>query len=334
MTNTMPHTLITGAGVIGCHTAQLLAECGHDVLLLDIQPAASAIASIVSSPRVRVIQGDVSDYAMLSALAKAHKVQRIVHTAAMLSTAIRANPLRGMAVNMMGTANILECARSHQMDRVVLASSTTVGYNVFDEFSGAAFPEDFLMRSITHRPGSIYAATKVNAEHLALLYRDLYQLSTVTLRYAAVISAWPGPGTSVPGKVLSALAGPAMRGDVSVIDDPFLVWLGGEEFIDARDCARANVAALEATAPTQGIYNVGMGRLHSFDEFVECVQRLFPNLQIDQQIAATGGFAGFQYVRNAASDVSVTHRELGWEPIYSLNDSLTHFAPHAGAVAS
>jgi nucleoside-diphosphate-sugar epimerase len=324
-------TLITGAGVIGCHTARLLAERGEQVLLLDLQPAKEAVATIVDSPRVRLVQGDVSDFEGLSQQVRREGVRRIVHTAAMLSTAIRANPLRGIAVNVMGTANVLECARAQGLERVVVASSTTVGYSTFAEFDGAAFPDDFPLRSISHRPGSIYAATKVGAEHLALLYRDLYGLSTVALRYAAVISAWPGPGTSVPGRVLSALAGPAIQGRPSVIDDPYIVWRGGEEFIDARDCARANVAALDADAPVQGVYSVGMGRLHSFADFEQAVRGLHPALRVERQVEPAGGFAGFPHVRRAASDLAPIGRELGWQPAYSLEDAVAHFAPYCVA---
>lgn len=320
-------TLITGAGVIGCHTARLLAGRGESVLLLDLRPSPDAVASIVDSPGVRLLQGDVSDFDALSALVQAHGVRRIVHTAAMLSTAIRANPLRGIAVNVMGTANVLECGRAHALERVVLASSTTVGYSTFGGFEGTVFLDDFALRSISHRPGSIYAATKVTGEHLALLYRDLHGLSTVTLRYAAVISAWPGPGTSVPGRVLSTLAGPASEGRVSVIDDPYIVWRGGEEFIDARDCARANVAALDAASPAQGVYTVGMGRLHSFEDFEQAVRRCHPALRVERRVEPAGGFAGFPHVRHAPSDLGPIQRELSWQPAFSLEDAVAHFAP-------
>ncbi len=320
-------TLITGAGVIGCHTARLLAERGEAVLLMDLRPARQAIAEIVDHPLVSVIEGDVTDYARLEELIQAHGVQRIVHTAALLSTAIRAHPLAGIQVNTMGVAHVLEAARQHQLARVVLASSTTVAYPSFGDFHGTAVPEDFALRSLSHRPGSLYAATKVCGEYLALLYRDLYQVSTVSLRYAAVISAWNGPGTSVPGRVLSTLAGPASRGEVSVVDDPYVVWQGGEEFIDARDCALANVAALDAPHPAQGVYNIGLGRLCSFDDVVDAVRQLHPALQVDVRTPPTGGFAGFPHVRSAASDIRAAARELGWQPTYTLAESIACFAP-------
>ncbi|MES2360195.1 MAG: NAD(P)-dependent oxidoreductase [Pseudomonadota bacterium] len=323
-------TLITGAGIIGSHTARLLAERGEQAILMDLRPAHAAIASIVEHPLVSIVEGDVTDFDALMALSRARGVTRIVHTAALLSTAIRQDPLAGIRVNVMGTANVLEAARQLQLARVVIASSTTVGYPVFGDFHGEAFPEDFEMRSVAHRPGSIYAATKVTGEHLALVYRDLYGVSVAVLRYAAVIGAWQGPGTSVPGRVLSSLLAPARQGRVAVLDDPYTSWKGGEEFIDARDCAQANVDALQAASPAQGVYHIGLGTLATFDEFVQAVRHLYPALAIEQVVQPAGGFAGFPHVRTSASDISAAARELGWTPAHSLADSIRHFAPLLG----
>ncbi len=320
-------TLITGAGIIGCHTAQLLAARGESVVLLDLHPAHDAIRSIVSDSRVTVVAGDVTDFGALEQLAQAHQIEAIVHTAALLSTAIRRDPLAGIHVNVMGTANVLELARKRQLRRVVLASSATVGYQAFAEFDGAAFPEDFSLRFLAHRPASIYVGTKVAGEHLGLLYRDLYGVAVVVLRYCAVVSAWSGPGTSVPGKVLSSLVLPARRGEVAVFDDPFIVWLSGEEFIDARDCASANVAAIDAKAPNQGVYNIGQGTLASFDDVVAAVRMLYPALRVELTVLPSGGFAGFPHVRSAPSDISAAARELGWRPEHSLADAVAHYAP-------
>jgi UDP-glucose 4-epimerase len=326
----MATTLITGAGIIGCNTARQLVERGESVVLLDKRPARAAISSIVDNPAVAIVEGDVTDFDALLDLVKRHGVQRIVHTAALLSTAIRQSPLDGICVNLLGSANVLEVARQMKLDRVVIASSTTVGYPVFGDFRGSAFPEDFISKSLTHRPGSIYAATKVAAEHLALLYRDLYGIGVVVLRYAAVIGAWSGPGTSVPGRVLTSLVVPARRGEKAVIVDPFTVWQGGEEFIDARDCAEANVAALDALAPVQGVYNIGAGELKSFDDFVGAVRHLYPTAIVKLDVAPAGGFAGFPHVRCAPSDISAAARELCWAPRYSLEASVAHFAPLLG----
>ena len=47
--------LVTGAGVIGCHTARLIAEQGHDVVLVDVAPNMQAVASIVDTGKVPLV---------------------------------------------------------------------------------------------------------------------------------------------------------------------------------------------------------------------------------------------------------------------------------------
>ena len=319
--------LITGAGLIGCHTARLLSERGQRCVLLDRHPAREAIDSIVTHPLVTCLTGDVTDMAQLEKTIEQYQVKAVIHTAALLSTAIRQDPVAGVRVNIMGTMHILELARRHQLARVVLASSSTVCYPTFGDFRGGAFPEDFSLKSLTHRPTSIYAATKVTVEHLGLLYRDLYDVPVVALRYAAVLGAWSGPGTSIPTKVLACLAGPAREGRESVIDDPMIVWRGGEEFVDARDCALANIAALDAAQPRTGVYNISSGRLHTFEDVSQAVRELHPALRVKMTIEPTGGFAGFPHVRHAASDISAARSELGWTPKYSLAQSVEHYAP-------
>ena len=50
--------LITGAGLIGCHSARELAQRGHNVTLLDINPNQSYIDAIASKRRVSVLRGE------------------------------------------------------------------------------------------------------------------------------------------------------------------------------------------------------------------------------------------------------------------------------------
>jgi UDP-glucose 4-epimerase len=80
-------TLITGAGLIGCQTAALLAARGEPVVLLDRQPAPALIASVLPLTQVTVLSGDVCDRAGMLALLQQHGVTAVVHTAAALSLA-------------------------------------------------------------------------------------------------------------------------------------------------------------------------------------------------------------------------------------------------------
>ena len=315
--------LVLGAGLIGGLTAQLLAQRGDKVVLADVRDGAAPDGVL----RVRC---DVTDEPALKTLMQNHGVRDVVHTAAWLSTAIRQDPLKGIGVNIMGTAHVLECARTLGLRRVVLASSTTVTYTGFAAHGPLPIEEDLPLHVISERPASIYAACKLAGEHLAQLYHDLYGVDAVSLRYAAVLGDL-GNITSVPGRLLQSLVQAGQSGQAVQLDDPFLVWGGREEFVDARDCARANVCALDAPHPQQRVYHIADGQWHGLGDFVAAVQRLYPALQVTWPDKLTTGFAGFPQQRPAPSDHRRAQSELGFVCAHGLPDSIAHWAALAPA---
>jgi UDP-glucose 4-epimerase len=88
---------------------------------------------------------------------------------------------------------------------------------------------------------------------------------------------------------------PALRGEVTVIDDPLLVWKGGDEFVDARDAASGMVAALFAERPETRVYSIGMGVLHSFDDFVHAARQAVPGLRVEVRVEPKGGLLGIPF---------------------------------------
>lgn len=321
-------TLVTGAGLIGTLTARHLAEQGKKVVLFDVSPQREAIAATLRPHEVPVIAGDISSFPALAAAIEAHGVRHVVHTAAMLTAAIKADPPRGLGVNIIGTVNVLEAARKFALARVVLASSSTVSYPSFDSNPGASYPVDFRMKVISERPTTFYSASKLAGEHLAQIYAADFGVDLVLLRYGAVIGEWAGPNRSIPGRLARALLIPAMKGETAVIDDPMLVWQGGDDFVDARDVARANALALAARAPSQRVYYVTFGRMHSFDDFVEATRSLYPAFKTDVRVTAEAGFAGFPKIRPATSDLRAAEAELGYRPQHDLADALAESARH------
>jgi nucleoside-diphosphate-sugar epimerase len=319
-------TLVTGAGIIGCHTARMLAEKGEAVCLMDINPAHEPIRSIVDRDNVEIVQGDVSNLGALCDLLSSRKINRIVHTAAILNKAMLDDPHRGIVVNILGWTNMLEAARRLKLGRVVLASSGTVGYTTFGRFTGETFPEDFDIKVVSERPHSLYTTSKLAGEHIALYYHDTYGVDAVIVRYAAVLSAWIGPNRTLPGTMLRSLLEPAIHGETAVVDNRMLVWDGGEEFVDARDCAGGNVAALEATSPRQRVYNIGTGRMHTFHELIAEIRNLYPSFKTDIQVEIKGGMVGFKYVRPAPGDTRLAEAEIGYRARHDMGDSIRHFA--------
>ena len=314
-------TLITGAGLIGQLTARLLADRGEQVVLADIRDP-----GLPASGLIAFAECDVSDAARLAEVLQASGAKQIVHTAAMLSTGIRQDPVMGVKVNVLGTANVLECARRLGLRRVVLASSATVVYTTFGRHGPDPVEEDVPMRLLSERPASIYAMSKMAGEQLAMLYADLYAVDVVVLRYGAVLGGGSEPPSSVPGRLLARLAAAGRSGKPLVLDDPFLLWGGREEFVDARDCALANVCALDAARPQQRVYNVAPGTWHSLEEFVATMRAIYPVLNVAMPPPLATGFAGFPHQRPAPSSIAAARDELGFLCQHDLKDSMRFWA--------
>ena len=319
-------TLITGAGLIGCQTAALLAARGERVVLLDLRPDPALVATVFPLERIVLETGDVRDRAAMQALLERHGVNAVLHTAAALSIAIRANPVLAADVNFGGTVNLLEAARASGVRRFLLASSTTVHYPTFHRPWPAPIGEDFAFHAVSERPGSLYAASKLAAEFFVQHYGDQFGLSVGVLRYSAVLGLWAGPNNSVPGRLLATLLGRDAQAGLVRVQDPLLLWSGGDDFIDARDVARANVAALDAQVLSSRVYTIGSGRLDGFADFVAAAQAVRPQLRHAPVNLPATGFAGFAHQRNQPFDVSRAQAEFGFVARHSLQDALADAA--------
>lgn len=296
--------LVTGAGVIGCQTARLLGEQGHDVVLVDVAPNLVAVASILDTSAIPLEKVDVTDPAAIDGLIAARGIQRVMHTAALMTAACRADPRRGLQVNVLGTINLLDAARRGLIDRVVLSSS-----NVVEAPST-----------------SVYALSKSMAEQATAMYRRSYNVAAVSLRYAAVFGAWNGPPTSIPTRLMRMLVESAVRRETAVIDDPMFVWRGVDSFIDARDCAEANAAAVLADNPVTGIDDVAPARGLAFDEIVSAIRQRYPDFNIEYRVAPETGFAGYPIKDSISIDNTTASREIGFSPRFSIGDTVEETA--------
>jgi UDP-glucose 4-epimerase len=317
--------LITGAGHIGCEIARQLLAQGERVVLFDIDTSKPQVQELARSPALVCVDGDVTSLEQLRAAVDAHAVRRIVHTAAILIPASQASPLRSIAINVMGAANVMEIGRTHELDRVVLAGSSSVIFGVLGDYPGGTIPDDFPMKVVSQVPDNFYAAGKLSAEFLAGRYAASFGLDVVVLRYSSVIRAWSGADPGLVGRVLRAFVDQPASGHRAVIDDPTLIWDGVEEFVDARDCARVTLSALRARRLPQRVYNIVGPGAYTTSEFADLVRQAFPQGSLEIRATTRRGIGGGP-VRHARLDGSAAARDLGYQAAYQLGDSLRHYA--------
>jgi len=130
-------------------------------------------------------------------------VEVVFHQAALVSVpqSIEA-PIEAAMVNDLGTLNVLEVARHSGVKRVVFASSCAVYGDL---------PQLPKKEEMDTKPLSPYAASKLHGETYARLYRDLYGLETVCLRYFNVYGPRQDPSSPYSG-VISIFMDKAARG--------------------------------------------------------------------------------------------------------------------------
>ncbi len=122
--------LVTGAtGCIGAWTVKNLVREGVFTSVLVRGGSIHRLRLIMEDDeikRVRFVTGDITDIAMIRDALVEHGITHIIHLAAMQLPFCKADPPLGAAVNVGGTVNIFEAAKTCGIRHVVYASSTAV----------------------------------------------------------------------------------------------------------------------------------------------------------------------------------------------------------------
>jgi UDP-glucose 4-epimerase len=288
--------LVTGgAGFIASHVVDVLIANGHTVVVVDdlstgrignLNPAATFVHMDIRDPALRDVfereRPDVVDH---------HAAQMDVRRSIV-------DPIFDASVNVLGSINVLECARATGVRRVVYIST-----------GGAVYGEpEYVPCDEAHPVNPIcqYGASKHTVEHYLFMYQVNYGLDYTVLRYPNVY----GPRQDPHGEagVVAIFTGQMLSGQQVVINGD------GEQvrdFVYVGDCARANLLAIERGR--NGIYNLGSGNGTT-------VNTIFRTLR-----AATGyrrdpryGPAKLGETRAIYLDARKAAAELRWTPTVDL----------------
>jgi len=191
--------LVTGgAGFIGSHVCERLLASGHAVWIFDdlnafYDPAIKqrAVQSLQSLGKpFSFVRGDLTDRAALDSLLGSVRFDQIIHLAA--RAGVRPSlqePALYQRVNVEGTVNLLEAARTTGVKKITIASSSSVyGVNANVPFS----EDDPIFSAI-----SPYAASKLACEALGHVYHHVYGMDVAMLRFFTVYGPRQRPDLAI-----------------------------------------------------------------------------------------------------------------------------------------
>lgn len=190
----MRKILVTGsAGFIGFHLSKLLLTEGFRVIgydamtdYYDVRLKERRHQQLLQNPNFSCIIGMLEDFGTLKTFCDAEKPNVIVHLAAQAGVRYSLeNPRAYIESNVVGTFNIMECARELKVDHLLMASTSSV-YG-----SNTEMPYSELHK--TDNPMTIYAATKKASEAMGHSYAHLWDLPTTMFRFFTVYGPWGRP---------------------------------------------------------------------------------------------------------------------------------------------
>jgi len=195
---TMNFLVTGGAGFIGSHVCERLLGEGHAVWALDdlnafydpqIKRRNLREIEALGKP-FTFVQGDITEGPSLEALLASVKFHQIIHLAA--RAGVRPSllePRLYQRVNVEGTVHLLETARRSGVNKITIASSSSV-YGV-----NARVP--FAETDPIFSPISPYAATKLACEALGHVYHHVYGMDVAMLRFFTVYGPRQRPDLAI-----------------------------------------------------------------------------------------------------------------------------------------
>jgi nucleoside-diphosphate-sugar epimerase len=304
--------LVTGgAGFIGSHLIEGLLDLGNEVRVLDnFSTGKQANLEGLGGGRwqahrdFEVLEGDIRDPGAVKAAVSG--MEAILHQAALGSVPRSVeDPMTTQQVNADGTLTVFLAAREAGISRVVYASSSSV-YGDNPQLPKREGYEGF--------PLSPYALTKRVNEDYGRLFRDLYGMETIGLRYFNVYGARQDPESQyaavIPRFVTALLKG-----------QPPVIYGSGKQsrdFTYVKDVVTANVQALDAPVDACGKgYNIGLGGQTTLLELLETLQAL-----LDTNIAPLHEAPRPGDVMHSSADISLAAAAFGYQPRYDLREGL------------
>ena len=319
--------LITGgAGFIGGNfVLDWLADpTAESVVNLDKLTYAGNLATLEAlegDSRHTFVQGDIGDQQLVTDLLKTHQPRAIVHFAAEshVDRSIH-GPAEFVQTNIVGTFNLLECARAYWNG---LDESNKAGFRFHhvstDEVYGSLSASDpAFTETHPYEPNSPYSASKAASDHLVRAWFHTYGLPVITSNCSNNYGPYHFPEKLIPLVILNALGNKPLPiyGDGQQVRD----WL----YVGDHCAAIREVLAKGKLGET---YNIGGWNEKTNIDVVKTICTILDELRpradgksYAEQVTFVKDRPGHD--RRYAMDASKLKRELGWRPAETFDSGI------------
>lgn len=304
-----------GAGFIGSTLSQKLLEKGNKVVVIDnfcdfYSPKIKEnnIKELAKDSNFKLYRTDIRDRKAMKKIFDENKIDVVMHLAAMAGVRPSIeNPILYQEVNCMGTQNLLEEMKLHDVKNGVFASSSSVYGNCKE----VPFKENMIVDYAI----SPYAATKKANEVMAHVYHKLYDMNIIMLRFFTVY-------------------GPKQRPDLAInkftrlmLEDKEIPMFGdgttSRDYTYVDDIVEGIIKSCEYTLNNKNVYeilNIGNSSPTSLKKMIEIIAK---NLNVEPKIKQLPMQPGD--VDRTYADISKAKKLIGYEPKTTFEEGIKKF---------
>ena len=320
---------ITGSsGFIGFHVAKRYLDKGFKVYgfdsmnnYYDLKLKRSRLNILKKYKNFSFTKGNLENQKKLNSSINKFKPSIIIHLAAQAGVRYSIeNPKIYLNSNIIGTFNVIECAKKLNIKHLIIGSSSSV-YGANKKFP-------FQEIDKTDSQISFYAATKKSTESIAHSYSSLWKIPITVLRFFTVYGPWGRPDMAyfkftkniLRGKKIDVYNKGKMYRDYTYIDDIVdgIVKLTNK-IPKLNSSKKYKNDSISHVAPIRTL-NIGNTKKVLLSDFISAIEKSLNKKAVKRFLPMQKGD-----VYSTLSDSSLLRRITGYNPKTKYKDGIKKF---------